>query len=638
MASPLNHHPPPLLEPQEFNTSPPDNTPEPPAPAPPASSAAASPPRTPNGCVICSTPPVCPICPTGQVCNLSAQTCQSCPAVSCVDSSTTLINPNAGLADSSAANPAAEQKPSSPQLGPIIGGVVGGVLLLCLLGFLIVYSRRKRRQLLETQAATLNPEEKETHQYEDTDTDHTTSVELNKAEYMAYAQSASNNIIYPHTKHTSTAIITKNNNNTNNSMIGPQRPRSALRPPGLKVRHVRPISDVTEEGSDTEQPLSLQQQLDYIKAQQMKLQHEELKKQQRLQHQQPGADPSPYDVYRRYVADHAIPERHPSPTAQALALAGRTNSRWQDSMLSTASSTISVSVRDSHASQIIPIAYIPGVTSNFLRSSPSLSPTSQGSHASSSTSTHASHATQYVTPAVSPVAASASQTSQTLPSPIRSSLSTMASVQSVGAVRAAVMAERAQPQLVINSSALPGEPPSPLGLSSSLGPPSPLGQQHRFPVQYPSTLEPASAARSIMLTPDTTLHSQHSYQSQLRHSGRSSFGLDASDMESLNSKTYDAEVYDEIEAYMTSPSLSASDGANLTGQTLASGVSGNLAGGSARVSRASSGSNRGSRVSRASAEGTERLHPFEYPVVYDAEEDIAYVAARASATEAIPRR
>lgn len=129
-------------------------------PASAASSSSSSLTRGSNGCVICSTPPACPVCPSNQVCSLSAQTCDTCPAVSCVDSSSTYINndgssssssssssstPTAASSAASADKASSTLKTSNSLLAPLIAGITGGVVLVCLAAFLIFYCRRKRK-------------------------------------------------------------------------------------------------------------------------------------------------------------------------------------------------------------------------------------------------------------------------------------------------------------------------------------------------------------------------------------------------------------------------------------------------------------------------------------------------------------
>ncbi|KAL1581023.1 Opy2 domain-containing protein [Candida albicans] len=74
--------------------------------------------RDENGCVSCpSSAGSCPSCPSGQQCQLSSRTCNSCPKYYCASVSS---------------------KKGSP-IGGIVGGVIGGVAFLALVGAVLYY-------------------------------------------------------------------------------------------------------------------------------------------------------------------------------------------------------------------------------------------------------------------------------------------------------------------------------------------------------------------------------------------------------------------------------------------------------------------------------------------------------------------
>lgn len=74
--------------------------------------------RDENGCVSCpSSAGSCPSCPSGQQCQLSSRTCDSCPKYYCATVSS---------------------KKGSP-IGGIVGGVIGGVAFLALVGAVLYY-------------------------------------------------------------------------------------------------------------------------------------------------------------------------------------------------------------------------------------------------------------------------------------------------------------------------------------------------------------------------------------------------------------------------------------------------------------------------------------------------------------------
>lgn len=82
--------------------------------------------------------PPCPACPDGQKCSVSVQTCESCPATSCI----------ADLKASAAASAAAASKSSGPNVGAIAGGVIGGVAVIAIAVYLIwkFFIKNKREQ------------------------------------------------------------------------------------------------------------------------------------------------------------------------------------------------------------------------------------------------------------------------------------------------------------------------------------------------------------------------------------------------------------------------------------------------------------------------------------------------------------
>lgn len=126
-----------------------------------------------NGCWICpSTAPECPACPSGQVCNLSLQSCHECPAVQCVPIGTQVFaypSPTASSASpsSSTTTPSAESSTRSTGLvGPVIGGTAGGVIVLLIVALLIFWCcRRRRNQGNKLEIYSIEEDEKHTYPF-----------------------------------------------------------------------------------------------------------------------------------------------------------------------------------------------------------------------------------------------------------------------------------------------------------------------------------------------------------------------------------------------------------------------------------------------------------------------------------------
>lgn len=106
-----------------------------------------------NGCFICpSTPPACPACPSGQVCNLSLQSCNECPSVQCIPANNQIFaSPSSPASTSTSSSSSASSTTASSDvhntdmMGPVIGGTVGGVLLALIAAIFIFWCIRKHR-------------------------------------------------------------------------------------------------------------------------------------------------------------------------------------------------------------------------------------------------------------------------------------------------------------------------------------------------------------------------------------------------------------------------------------------------------------------------------------------------------------
>lgn len=107
-----------------------------------------------NGCLICpTTAPACPTCPSGTVCNLSLQSCNECPSVQCVPiQSQVLVYPTSSPSSSSSTAASTSTQSSEPSavrstsnFGPVVGGTAGGVLFLIFLAVIFYWCTRRRR-------------------------------------------------------------------------------------------------------------------------------------------------------------------------------------------------------------------------------------------------------------------------------------------------------------------------------------------------------------------------------------------------------------------------------------------------------------------------------------------------------------
>lgn len=221
-----------------------------------------------NGCVICKSTPACPVCPENQVCNLSAQTCDECPTVSCIASSATL-NSISTPSPSATSSSSSTVHTSNKLIGPLIGGIVAGLVVLAGVIWACVWYRRSKRR-------GRSP----------------------RQDFVAdqYVKSVNENVFYP---------STLGKGNTSISTVDKDEEQDQM------TQYA-----ISSEG------LTIQQQLNYIKEQQLKLQREEVRE--------------------------------------------RTMARSENSIDLRESHDDYYSIGDDDdQSNIIPIAYIPGVTSNF---------------------------------------------------------------------------------------------------------------------------------------------------------------------------------------------------------------------------------------------------------------------------------
>lgn len=525
--------------------------------------------RSANGCVICLETPACPVCPSGQVCNLSAQTCDSCSSVSCVASTSAYIE------NSSVKKPTTVST-SDHLIGPLIGGIVAGIAVISVLVFLFFFLR-KRKKLKKPASFPDKIDEQEKLEA-------AASID-NKANTSGLSSPTT---MYTYSKHQSF------------------NPRLT----GMSAT----TYDDDETATNYEEPLTIQQQLNYIKKQQLKLQREEIKERQRLYMQQSTSSPtlahhganypatlSPYDSYIHYAPNNGQ-LNHPSPTSPLHRLG-------HDSIVSE-SSVNSVEIRDGHASNIIPIAYIPGVTSNFSSTfASSSSSIRSNNHINSSNSILALSAAQQQRLSAAPTDTIISHDSRTSYVPVHS----------------AAIATRAQPQLVVT-------------------------------MKYPMDADMISIAPDLDRRPEELR--------SLKSSNKSNNSF--SDLDSLDSKGLDNENYNDVDPYL----MHGATGTN--GSSVASSLNGSEAisnsnnnnnndtkrprstasrtststsrspwrgpmsttqRNSQRSSYRSSSFRNSQRTSQAyrlslrdsTSDDTWRLQPFDYPVVFDNDEDISFV-------------
>ncbi|KAG5358519.1 hypothetical protein CJU89_5113 [Yarrowia sp. B02] len=116
-----------------------------------------------NGCADCGAPISCLMCPSSFQCLMGVQTdCKQCPPLRCValSNSGPSLSSASSSSTSSTPSPTSSDEPSAPSASPkIIGGVLGGVgglLLLALAAFFFVWHRRnKPKGLRRTGSPTL---------------------------------------------------------------------------------------------------------------------------------------------------------------------------------------------------------------------------------------------------------------------------------------------------------------------------------------------------------------------------------------------------------------------------------------------------------------------------------------------------
>lgn len=679
-----------------------------------------------NGCVLCPTTPTCPSCPSGQVCNLSAQTCDSCPEVSCIDNSSTYINNNGSTTSTStptntATSAATSSITSNNLLAPLIAGITGGVVLLCISAFLVFYCRRKRKA--QHKLGSPSPEmEKETAVKQHTTNNNTQEAgsELQtipghrRDTYQQNTSRKKESFQSHHLQHSGELSFAQLARRASTPKTVPPRPPR----PSKQNQFNRSYSNVADRGSSiysqnlqhhpswavsrastneaNSGPLSLEEQLNYIKQQQIILEQEELEEQARAQqnhpdtrreshshfyplqnlqskvseepiyhhhlhhthqpsHQPPptqrfdeshgskqnrlttsslnlsamlaeealtlsrtgNLSPSmtnilqnipstrssrsdrhtPYDEYLLYVQNMAS-DRKPSPSSSLQHLG-------QDSASSEASS--SHRSANSGSSQVIPIAYIPGVTSNFSQTTPDHSP-SKSNFASSTTPTPTTPSTTYSSQDhFSPRVPMASQGSTNRTSTY-SRDSWRQSTNFTTAIRAPRMSRPPPEKISEDGTGLQRNQANYQSSSSSSAVVSPFSR-----ISYPSTLEPTTLGRANILTSTSSAivdrHNSRYISSEALDLDRmpieltgpatvddtnislSSYGSDlssSSDVENPDSPGYDKMLYNEIETFL----------------------------------------DRSTTVRESHHEATEdtsRLQPFEYPVVYESSEDISYI-------------
>lgn len=364
-------------------------------------------------------------------------------------------------------------------IGPLVGAIIAGILVIALLVFLFFFLRKRRRVKTEHANFKVNDNEK---------------------------------------LETVSSIIV-NNSNTSSPKVIYNNSTYPIHPsfnPRFTSGSVNTYDD-DETCTNYEEPLTIQQQLNYIKKQQLKLQREEIRERQRLQNHQQNLNspvlvrqaagsptsPSHYDSYLRYVTDSGQLNK-PSPSSSLFHIN-------RDSIASE-SSVNSYDIRNGHASNIVPIAYIPGVTSNF-----------SSKFASSPTSSHNNnnnHSSQNI------LALSAAQQQCLSTAPI--STDSMISYDprfSLIPVHSAITAARAQPQLVVN-------------------------------MKY------ANPVDSDMISIEPDLDRRPEELNSLKSCNKSNKSF--SDEASINSKGLDNELYQEIESYLVhgAPTVSSINGSN----------------------------------------------------------------------------
>jgi hypothetical protein len=454
-------------------------------------------------------------------------------------------------------------------IGPLVGAIVAGIVVISLLVFLFFFLRKRKR--VRTEPASFPDKVSEQEKLE------------------------------------AVASITINNNkiNPNSSLPTPMYTYSKHQSFNPRLTGISVTTyDDDETATNYEEPLTIQQQLDYIKKQQLKLQREEMRERQRLYMQQnlsssalthrAANSPTPLSLYGSYLRYDNGQLNKPSPSSSLHHLG-------HDSIVSE-SSVNSVEIRDGHASNIVPIAYIPGVTSNFsstFASSPSSIRTNNNNNIHSSNNI---------------LALSAAQQQRLTAAPT----DTYDPRVSYIPVHSAITATRAQPQLVVN-------------------------------IKYAPALDP----EIVSIAPDLDRRPEELHSLKSANKSNNSF----SDLDSLDSKGLDNELYNEIESYLvhgTNSSPIASNGSeainsnnnndmNRPGSTtprMSTGAPrspwrGTMPAAQRNSQRSSyrssyRNSQRTSQPYRLSlrdstSDDTWRLQPFDYPVVFDNDEDISFV-------------
>lgn len=751
-------------------------------PSPAGASASTTTSRGSNGCVVCPSTPACPACPSGQVCNLSAQTCDTCPAVSCVDDSSTYINQSAAPSPSTtSATPSSTSsasnavKTSNSLLAPLIAGITGCVVLLCLAAFLFFFCRRRRKGPRKLDSAS-QVYEKEPYRSETpagnrpADQSHTaTDPEANIATAPSHTKSQRNTRL-SHGPNSETWSSTHSN-----APSRPPRPEPGLRfsrdystdhnhrssiysthnPQSVPARRSSRTWSASRAPANKigEASLSLEEQLNYIKEQQIILEREEYEE---LQQQRRGVQPklkpqpppntsvhahyfpvqnlksrvseiparrgsyhastvsdlssvqpddaatptmsprltasslnlstrlaqdavdrfhtanddppsminllkqlglneshdrsTPYDEYLRYIKSLAA-EVRPSPSSSMLPV----NSPTETTVTTPSESAFSMNTprepsyqnqatqraaSSNIPSQIIPIAYIPGVTSNFSSQSSNQSPANPRFAPSSSTANVSSLTTPYSQDGFSPRSPPTSNTGN-YPSSRDTWRSSLYSANMSTAIRAARGQPSYIPEVSSSSSSDPSRKkrerererqrtreeqkiPASIVVMSTINQPA---QANR--TSHPSALEPTMVARSnvAMYSAETAVDPMASVyiSDEALHLDRRPieltppldeytsphFGpsndlsdLEYSDLGSLASdnKNYDRVLYDELEEYLEhdhpQPHI---------------------------LRNQSPHKNSSSSSKRNSGEDDDqRLQPFEYPVLFDSTDEISF--------------
>lgn len=102
-------------------------------------------PKLPNGCTACGPPISCLLCPESFECLMGVQKdCFECPAVRCISAAS-----NVASATSQSSDPSASAAPTSSASPKVIGavlGAVGGVIVLALVVFFFLWNKRHRNR------------------------------------------------------------------------------------------------------------------------------------------------------------------------------------------------------------------------------------------------------------------------------------------------------------------------------------------------------------------------------------------------------------------------------------------------------------------------------------------------------------